>query len=100
MVGDQAKSSVELAKKYFDNISIDLIYGIPGLTDDDWKKNIEIAKKFKLPHISAYSLTVEQHTILKKLIDKGKLGHDFAHKYHDSSEIAKKVINRYESIIG
>ena len=35
-----------------------------------------------------------------KLIDKGKLGHDFAHKYHDSSEIAKKVINRYESIIG
>ena len=35
-----------------------------------------------------------------KLIDKGKLGHDFAHKYHDSFEIAKKVINRYESIIG
>ena len=70
---NQAKRSVELAKKYFDNISIDLIYGIPGLTDDDWKKNIEIAKKFKLPHISAYALTVEPHTILKKLIDKGKI---------------------------
>jgi len=36
----------------------------------------------------------------KNLIEKGKLGYDFVHKYHDSSEIAKKVINRYESILG
>lgn len=69
----QGKKSIELAKKYFDNISIDLIYGIPGLTNDNWKKNIEIAKKYDLPHISAYALTVEPHTILKKLIEKGKI---------------------------
>ena len=36
----------------------------------------------------------------ENLIEKGKLGYDFVHKYHDSSEIAKKVINRYESILG
>ena len=42
---NQAKKSIELSKKYFDNISIDLIYGIPGLSDEKWIKNIEIAKE-------------------------------------------------------
>jgi len=70
---NQAKNSIELTKKYFDNISVDLIYGIPGLTDNRWIKNIEIAKNYNLPHISAYALTVEPKTILKKLIEKGKI---------------------------
>jgi len=70
---NQAKKSIELSKKYFDNISIDLIYGIPGLSDEKWIKNIEIAKEYNLPHISAYALTVEPKTILKKLIEQGKI---------------------------
>ena len=69
----QAKNSIELTKKYFDNISIDLIYGIPGLTDHKWRKNIKTAKNYNLPHISAYALTVEPNTILSKLIEKGKI---------------------------
>tara|TARA_B100000029_G_scaffold426676_1_gene435703 strand:+ start:1597 stop:2418 length:822 start_codon:yes stop_codon:yes gene_type:complete len=69
----QARNSIELAKKSFDNISIDLIYGIPGLTNNNWRRSIEIAKNYKLPHISAYALTVEHHTILHKLIEKGKI---------------------------
>jgi len=69
----QAKKSIELSKLFFNNISIDLIYGIPGLTDEKWKKNIDFALGYKLPHISAYALTVESNTVLKKLIDKGKI---------------------------
>ncbi|UTN05669.1 radical SAM family heme chaperone HemW [Flavobacterium bizetiae] len=61
------------ATKYFDNISLDLIYGIPGLTDEMWKKNIETALSFGIPHISSYALTVEPKTALKKLIDTGKI---------------------------
>lgn len=61
------------ATKYFDNISLDLIYGIPGLTDEMWKKNIEIALSFGIPHISSYALTVEPKTALRKLIDTGKI---------------------------
>ncbi|MEP7092988.1 MAG: radical SAM family heme chaperone HemW [Flavobacterium sp.] len=61
------------ATKYFDNISLDLIYGIPGLTDEMWKKNIETALSFGIPHISSYALTVEPKTALKKLIDAGKI---------------------------
>ncbi len=61
------------ATKYFDNISLDLIYGIPGLTDEMWKKNIETALSFDIPHISSYALTVEPKTALRKLIDTGKI---------------------------
>ncbi|TPG32609.1 radical SAM family heme chaperone HemW [Flavobacterium pectinovorum] len=61
------------ATKYFDNISLDLIYGIPGLTDEMWKKNIETALSFGIPHISSYALTVEPKTTLRKLIDTGKI---------------------------
>ncbi len=53
------------------NISIDLIYGIPGLTDKKWKENIEKVLKFNIPHISAYALTVEPKTALAWKIKKG-----------------------------
>jgi len=62
-------------------------------------------KEYDLPIINCHpndlSNTIKNlYSTRDKLIDKGKLGYDFVHKYHDSSEIAKKVINRYESILG
>jgi len=69
----QAINCLTEATKYFDNISLDLIYGIPGLTDEMWKKNIETALSFGIPHISSYALTVEPKTALRKLIDTGKI---------------------------
>ena len=68
---DEAKKSLEIATKYFDNISVDLIYGIPGLTNEMWKQNIETALSFGVPHISSYALTVETKTALNKLIQAG-----------------------------
>jgi len=59
------------AKKHFDNISIDLIYGIPEMTNERWKKNLEIALSLNVPHLSCYALTVEPRTALKTFIDKG-----------------------------
>jgi oxygen-independent coproporphyrinogen-3 oxidase len=76
---NRAHNSVEAIKclqeatKYFDNISLDLIYGIPGLTDEMWKQNIETALSFGIPHISSYALTVEPKTALSKLIQTGKI---------------------------
>ncbi len=57
----------------FQNISIDLIYGIPALTDEGWKENLQKAFSFGIPHISAYSLTVEDKTPLELMIRKGKM---------------------------
>ena len=68
-----AKKCLEEATKYFDNISLDLIYGIPGMTDEMWKQNIQTALDFGIPHISSYALTVEPKTALSKLIQTGKI---------------------------
>ncbi len=71
---NQAKKVVHAARKAgFDNITIDLIYGIPGLDEDKWKQNLEQFFQLDLPHLSAYSLTVESHTALAHHIAKGKL---------------------------
>lgn len=56
----------------FDNISADLIFGIPHLTDADWEDNINQLVKRKIPHISCYALTVEPKTALAKMIMQHK----------------------------
>jgi oxygen-independent coproporphyrinogen III oxidase len=66
----EAKKCLEEATKYFDNISIDLIYGIPGMSNQKWIQNIEMALAFKVPHISSYALTVEPKTALHSFIQK------------------------------
>ena len=57
----------------FDNITIDLIYGIPTLTEKKWKENLDIFFNYNIPHLSSYSLTVEKKTALDVLINKKKI---------------------------
>ncbi len=52
----------------FTNFSVDLIYGSPILSDDDWKRNVAIVIEKNIPHISCYALTVEPKTALDKMI--------------------------------
>lgn len=67
---DEAKKCLEIATQYFDNISLDLIYGIPGASNAQWEENIDIALDFGVPHISSYALTVEPKTALASFIEK------------------------------
>ena len=67
----EAKKCLEIATQYFDNISLDLIYGIPNSTSQEWLNNIETALSFGVPHISSYALTVEPKTALANFINKG-----------------------------
>ena len=69
----EAWNSLVEATKYFDNISIDLIYGIPNLSMDKWKSNVQKALDLGINHISTYALTVEPRTALATLIKKGKI---------------------------
>jgi oxygen-independent coproporphyrinogen III oxidase len=69
----EAKICLAEATKHFDNISVDLIYGIPGMSNEKWRQNIETVLSFGIPHISSYALTVEPKTVLKKLIQTGKI---------------------------
>ncbi|MGB6269873.1 MAG: radical SAM family heme chaperone HemW [Olleya sp.] len=78
----EAKACLELATQYFDNISLDLIYGIPNSTNAEWLENIQTALGFGVNHISSYALTVEPKTALASFIEKGLIDNvddDLAH---------------------
>ncbi len=64
----QAMDNLQLAKKHFENITIDLIYGTPQLTNEKWKQNVDTAIAMGIPHLSCYALTVEPKTPLDKMI--------------------------------
>lgn len=68
---EEAKECLEFATQYFDNISVDLIYGIPEMSNEKWLQNIETALSFNIPHISSYALTVEPKTALHTFIQRG-----------------------------
>lgn len=68
----QAYDNLLLAIKHFDNITIDLIYGTPALTNEKWEQNIKTAILMGIPHLSCYALTVEPKTPLDKLIRQQK----------------------------
>lgn len=69
----QALQSIQVACEYFDNVSLDLIYGIPDMSLERWRENIHQALDLGVQHISSYALTVEPRTALRKLIDKGEI---------------------------
>ena len=92
-LANEAYICLEQAKKYFDNISVDLIYGIPGLSNDRWLQNIQTALDFNISHISSYALTVENKTALYQLIKVGiinqpseDVAHDHFHLLIDTLE--------------
>ncbi len=55
----------------FDNVTIDLIYGIPGMTLKDWESNLDFSFSFDIKHLSAYHLTIEPGTVFGKMLEKG-----------------------------
>ncbi|MDA8168266.1 MAG: radical SAM family heme chaperone HemW [Nitrospiraceae bacterium] len=72
--GGEASEAICLARAAgFENISLDLIYGIPGQTAGPWRKTLEAALALAPEHISAYELTVEKHTCLWEMVQKGVL---------------------------
>ena len=68
----QAINSLQLAIQQYNNITVDLIYGHPLLTDEKWKQNVDRIIKLNIPHISCYALTIEPKTPLDKLIRENK----------------------------
>ncbi|MES2656452.1 MAG: radical SAM family heme chaperone HemW [Bacteroidota bacterium] len=70
---NQAETAIALAKEIgFHNITIDLIYGTPGLSNTNWLANVNTALALGVNHVSSYALTVEPKTALASFIEKGK----------------------------
>ena len=68
---NEAKDCLSIATRFFDNITIDLIYGIPNMSLNKWNENLQMAFGFGVNHISSYALTVEPNTALDAFINKG-----------------------------
>lgn len=69
---NEVKRCLQTVNQYFDNITIDLMYGVPGLSNTEWKENIQQALSLGISHISSYALTVEEGTALFDFIQKEK----------------------------
>tara|TARA_B100000900_G_scaffold416251_1_gene450571 strand:+ start:6329 stop:7459 length:1131 start_codon:yes stop_codon:yes gene_type:complete len=70
---EEALSSIKRVQDAgWENITIDLIYGTPTLSDKDWQQNMQTAINLGVPHISAYALTVEENTTLHHFIEHKK----------------------------
>ncbi|MBL7560220.1 radical SAM family heme chaperone HemW [Olleya sp. YSTF-M6] len=90
----EAKRCLETATQYFDNISLDLIYGIPNSTNQEWLENIQTALSFGIPHISSYALTVEPKTALASFIKKGIIDNVDDDLAHDQFHILIDQLNQ------
>ena len=69
----QSVAALQSAAGYFNNITVDLIYGTPLLTNERWQQNVDAVIQLKIPHLSCYALTVEPKTPLQKMISLGKM---------------------------
>lgn len=97
----EAEKCLTLATEYFDNITIDLIYGITDMSSDKWRRNLQKSFDFGIPHISAYALTVEPKTALYNFIKIGKyppLDENLASQHFDIlvEETSKQGFVQYE----
>ncbi len=70
----QAKEAVGMAREVgFDNISIDLMFGFPGQSLEEWRSDVEHAVELGVQHLSAYSLMYEEGTQLTRMLDRGEV---------------------------
>ena len=70
----QALTALEQAKSAgFENISVDLMYGVPGQTCESWKRSLETILAYYPQHLSCYQLTIEADTVFSQMNEKGKL---------------------------
>ncbi|HEX6222284.1 MAG TPA: radical SAM family heme chaperone HemW [Acidimicrobiia bacterium] len=98
---NQITESVTAARDAgFENVSVDLIYGTPGETDDSWQKSLELAVAPAVTHVSCYALTVERGTPLGRAVAAGATAPDpdvQADRYESAGHFLESVgLRRYE----
>ena len=98
----EAKKCLEIATTYFDNITIDLMFGMPTMSVAQWRQNLQTAFGFGIKHLSCYALTVEPKTALEHFINKGShppMDDELAAKHFEVllEETATQGLTHYET---
>ena len=99
---DEAKKCLEIATTYFDNITIDLMFGMPTMTVEHWRQNLQTAFAYGIKHLSCYALTVEPKTALEHFIRKGShppMDDELSAKHFEVlvEETSKQGLTHYET---
>lgn len=94
-----AQSAITTAKQCFDQINIDLMYGLPNQTLDDLKSDIDIALSFNINHLSCYNLTIEPNTEFYLKVPKNLPDNDLCYIMQDMivDILNNTGLNRYET---
>jgi oxygen-independent coproporphyrinogen-3 oxidase len=94
---DSARATEALKETFkagFENVTIDLIYGIPGMTQEEWISNLDYSFSFDIKHLSAYHLTIETGTVFAKMVEKGLLSEI---EEEESASLFNTLIEKSES---
>ena len=99
---DEAEKCLEIATTYFDNITIDLMFGMPTMTVEHWRQNLQTAFAYGIKHLSCYALTVEPKTALEHFIRKGShppMDDELSAKHFEVlvEETSKQGLTHYET---
>ncbi|TAL80167.1 MAG: radical SAM family heme chaperone HemW [Bacteroidetes bacterium] len=89
-----ARALSETIKAGFDNVTIDLIYGIPGMSTQEWISNLDFTFSFDIKHLSAYHLTIEPGTVFGKMQKKGLISEV---EEEESASLFNTLIEKAES---
>ena len=97
----EAKNCIDYALKYYDNISIDLIFGMPNSNLKTWESNLNHVTNWNLNHMSAYALTIEPKTALESFVKKNiikPLDEDLVFEQHEfmCNKMSKHEYVNYE----
>ncbi|MFV0534806.1 MAG: radical SAM family heme chaperone HemW [Cumulibacter sp.] len=90
--GRARAAAQEAADAGFEHINLDLIYGAPGETDDDWRASLDAVLQAPVDHVSAYALIVEEGTALARRIARGEIGEPDDDVHADRYEIAEEIL--------
>lgn len=92
---DNVSHSVDILKKSgFDNFSLDLIYGTPGESLNDWENSLKDAITLNPPHISAYSLVIEPGTKMGAQLNRGEISQVNDDEAADKYQLADEILNK------
>lgn len=92
---DNVSHSVDILKKSgFNNFSLDLIYGTPGESLNDWENSLKDAIALNPPHISAYSLVIEPGTKMGAQLNRGEISQVNDDEAADKYQLADEILNK------
>lgn len=89
-----ARQAVRVARERFDNVSVDLMCGLPGQTELDFRASLEEAVGLGATHVSVYPLTIEDHTPFAKMVAHGQMAEPDEDEEASYMEVAADVLGR------